>query len=335
MPDDRQAMANTRKLLLPAPMARVGWDLLAKRGDVRAVPFDVNAPTTEFHALLVDAEGVALIATPFGEADIRAAPRLRVVARLGAGYDRVDVPALTRRGIPLMVTGDANSPSVAEQALYFMLEFAKRGAALNAMVREHRWMDRWAEALPVDLFGKTLLVVGFGRTGTRVAKPCLALGMTVRVYDPYVEPAAIASAGCVPERDLDAALPHADFVTLHCPKTPETVAMFNAARLARMKPIAYIVNTARGGIIDQPALYIALTTGVIRGAALDVFDREPPAPDEPLLSLPNVITAPHLAGVTKESFERMAASGVSNLLSVLDGRPNAENVVNREVLAHR
>lgn len=328
-------MANTRKLLLPAAMARAGWELLAKRGDVQAVPFDVNMPTVGFHALLADAEGVALIATPFGEAEIRAGPRVRVVARLGVGYDRVDVPALTRHGIPLMVTGDANSPSVAEHALYFMLELAKRGAALNAMVREHRWMDRWSEALPVDLFRKILLVVGFGRTGTRIAGACLALGMKVRVYDPYVKPEAITAAGCAPESDLDAALPHADFVTLHCPKTTETLGMFNAARLARMKPSAYLINTARGGIIDQPALYMALTTGVIRGAGLDVFDREPPGPDESLLTLPNVIAAPHLAGVTKESFDRMAVAAATNLLSVLDGKPQAENVVNQEVLARR
>jgi D-3-phosphoglycerate dehydrogenase len=328
-------MANTRKLLLPAAMARAGWELLAKRGDVQAVPFDVNMPTVGFHALLADAEGVALIATPFGEAEIRAGPRVRVVARLGVGYDRVDVPALTRHGIPLLVTGDANSPSVAEHALYFMLELAKRGAALNAMVREHRWMDRWSEALPVDLFRKILLVVGFGRTGTRIARACLALGMKVRVYDPYVKPEAITAAGCAPESDLDAALPHADFVTLHCPKTTETLGMFDAARLARMKPAAYLVNTARGGIIDQPALYVALTTGVIRGAGLDVFDREPPGPDEPLLTLPNVIAAPHLAGVTKESFDRMAVAAATNLLSVLDGNPRTENVVNQEVLARR
>lgn len=320
------------KVLLPSTMARVGWDLLAKRGDVKAVSFDVNLSTADFHALLSDAEGIALIANPFGEAEIRAAPRLRVVARLGVGYDRVDVPALTRRGIPLMVTGDANSPSVAEHTLYFMLEFAKRGAALNAMVREQRWADRWSEGLPADLFRKTLLVVGFGRTGTRVAKACLALGMIVRVYDPYVEPAAIASAGCTPERDLDSALPHADFVTLHCPKTTETLGMFNAERLARMKPTAYLVNTARGGIVDQPALYAALTTGIIRGAALDVFDREPPASGEPLLTLPNLIASAHLAGVTKESFDRMAMAAMTNLLSVLDGKPRAEYVINQEVL---
>jgi D-3-phosphoglycerate dehydrogenase len=328
-------MAKTRKLLLPAVMARAGWDLLAKREDVQAVPFDVNMPTAGFHALLADAEGVALIATPFGEAEIRAGPRVRVVARLGVGYDRVDVPALTRQGIALMVTGDANSPSVAEQALYFMLEFAKRGAALNALVREHRWMDRWSEARPVDLFRKTVLVVGFGRTGTRIAKACLALEMAVRVYDPYVEAARIAAAGCTPESDLDAALPHADFITLHCPLTAETLGMFNAARLARMKPTACLVNTARGGIIDQVALYAALTTGVIRGAGLDVFDREPPGRDEPLLTLPNVIAAPHLAGVTEESFGRMAVAAATNLLSVLDGKPRAENVVNQEVLVRR
>jgi D-3-phosphoglycerate dehydrogenase len=316
-------------------MARAGWDLLAQRGDVQAVPFDINIPTAGLHALLADVEGVALITTPFGEAEIQAGPRLRVVARHGVGYDMVDVAALTRHGIPLMVTGDANSPSVAELTLYFMLQFAKRGAQLNAMVREHRWTDRLSEELPVDLVGKTLLVVGFGRTGARLAKTCLTLGMMVCVYDPYVEPAGITSAGCVPERDLDAALPHADFVTIHCPKTTDTLGLFNAARLARMKPTAYLINTARGGIIDEPALYAALITGVIRGAGLDVFDREPPVRDDPLLALPNVIAAPHMAGVTRESFDRMAVAVATNLLSVLDGKPKAENVVNREVLARR
>lgn len=328
-------MAKTRKLLLPRAMARPGWEILARRKDVQAVPFDPNVSTADFHALLADAEGIALITTRFGEGEIRGAPRLRGVARHGVGYDMVDVAALTRRGIPLMVTGDANSPSVAELTLYFMLEFAKRGAALNAMVREHRWTDRLSEALPVELHGKTVLLVGFGRIGARLARACQALGMTVNVYDPYVAPVAIASAGHVPEGDLDVALGGADFVSIHCPKTTETQGMFSAARLARMKPSAYLINTARGGIIDESALYIALTTGVIRGAALDVLEREPPSPEDPLLRLPNVIVAPHMAGITKESLDRMAAAVANNLLSVLDGKPNVEDVVNREVLARR
>jgi len=324
------------KLLVPATMAPAGREVLARRADVDVVAFDMNLPTADFHALLADADGVGVSLTPFGAAELQAAPRVRVVARHGVGYDLVDVPALTRRGIPLLVVGTANSPTVAEQALYFMLALAKLGPQMHAMVRENRWAaSRLAQELPADLFGKTLLVVGFGRIGTRLARACLALGMTVRVYDPYVDAAMIASAGCLPERGLDAVLPQADFVSIHCPRTPETSAMFNAARLARMKPTAYLVNTARGGIIDEPALHRALTTGTIRAAGLDVFEREPPAPDNPLLGLPNLLTSPHMAGVTRESFDRMAIAVAENLLGVLDGRPNLDNVVNKEVFQHR
>lgn len=324
-----------RKLLLPSNMKPAGLEVLARRGDLELVVYDMHIGPEAFHRLLADAHGVALSATPFGEAEARAAPHVQVVARHGVGYDAVDVPALTRHRIPLLVSGTANSPSVAEQALHFMLVFAKRSAALDAMVREQRWLQRLSEPLPVDLFEKTLLVVGFGRIGTRIARACLALGMKVRVYDPYVPAPAIAASGCVPEADLDAALPHADFVTIHCPKTHETNGMFDAARLARMKPTAWLINTARGGIIDEVALHAALTTGVIRGAGLDVFEREPPQAANPLLRLPNVIAAPHMAGVTQESMDRTAVAVAENLLSVLDGQPRLENVINPEVFGHR
>ena len=325
---------NKMKLLLPSTMARAGWDVVKARADIEAIPFEFNMPTSAFHALLRDAHGVALGLTPFAEAELQAAPNLRVVARIGVGYDTVDVAALTRHNIPLMVTGTANSPSVAEQALFFIFALAKRGAALHAMVREGRWADRLKE-LPVDLFGKTVLVVGFGRIGTRISKACLALGMSVIVYDPYVVATAVTTAGCVPVGELDAALTHADFVTIHCPKNSETMGMFNAARFARMKSSAYLVNTARGGIVDEAALHAALTQGTIAGAGLDVFDREPPLPENPLPGLSNVITAPHMAGVTVESFDRMAVATAQNLLDVMDGKPNLDHVVNREMFAHR
>jgi len=121
-------------------------------------------------------------------------------------------------------------------------------------------------------------------------------------------------------------------VTIHCPKTPETIGMFGAARLARMRPTAYLVNTARGGIVDETALHAALTGGRLAGAGLDVFDQEPPGAENPLPKLANVVTAPHMAGVTRESVDRMAAQAVRNVLSVFDGRPIRENVVNQEVL---
>jgi D-3-phosphoglycerate dehydrogenase len=324
-----------KKVLLPDTMARAGWEVIKGRPDIEAIAFRFDLPTTEFHRLLADADAVALSLTRFGEDEAEVAPRVRVVARHGVGYDLVDVPALTRRRIPLMVTGTANSSSVAEQALCFMLALAKRGAAFDGLVKEKRWKDRLAEPLPVDLFGRTVLIIGFGRIGTRVAKMCRALEMDVAVYDPYVSATTITTAGCRAEPDLDAVLPHADFVTIHCPRTPETTGLFNAERLAKMKPSAFLINTARGGIIDEPALHRALSSGALRGAGLDVFEREPPAEDNPLLTLPNVISAPHMAGVTKESLDRMAMSVAENILSVLDGKPKLDNVVNREVFGHR
>lgn len=329
-------MTSTRKkLLLPASMSKAGWDVLARREDVDAVPFDMSIQVRDFHALLADADGVGLSLTRFGDAEIEAAPRLRAVARHGVGYDMVDVAALTRHRIPLLVTGTANSPSVAEHALSLMLALAKRTLPLDAMVRERRWSQRLIEPLPLDLFDKTLLVIGFGRIGTRLARACVALGMRVLVYDPYVPATAVAAAGCTAQADLDAALAGADFVTIHCPKTAETVGMFDAERLARMKPSAYLVNTARGGIIDEDALNAALDEGVIAGAGLDVFEHEPPSDDHPLLRNARVVLAPHMAGVSREAMERMAVAMAENLLGVLDGQPNLENVVNTEVFGHR
>src|SRR6202035_4211168 len=139
--------------------------------------------------------------------------------------------------------------------------------------------------LPYDLFGKTVLIVGFGRIGTRTAKRCLAMEMNVLIYDPYKSPAEIKAAGCEPVADLDAALPRADFVSIHCPKTPETVGMFNAARLKRMGRPASLTNTARAGIVEERALYDAMVSGRLPGAGLDVPEQEPPTPGHSLFEL--------------------------------------------------
>jgi len=326
--------SNKKRLLVPNILGAGGVEVLKSREDVETVPFPTTISQPDFNALLrADGEvnGVILGLTRFGDTEAGNAQGLQVVARIGVGYDTVDVPALTRHRVPLMVVGTANSPSVAEQAMHFMLALARRGADAHAMVRENRWGERLA-AVGVDLLGKTLLIVGFGRIGTRVAKRCLAMEMDVLVYDPYVKAEDIRAAGCEPVKDLDAVLPRADFVTIHCPKTAETTGLFAAAQLKRMKPTAYLVNTARGGIVDEMALHAALTSGVIAGAGLDVLDREPPDPANPLLDLPNVIAAPHMAGVTRESMHRMAVQAVKNVLSVFDGRPIRENVINPEVL---
>jgi D-3-phosphoglycerate dehydrogenase len=327
--------SNKKKVVAPDSLGRAGWALLEAREDVEAVRFPNFIAKADFHALLRkegQVHGVVLGGTPYGAEESAATEGLQVVARIGVGYDAVHLPTLTARGVPLMTAGTANSPSVAEQAVFFMLTLAKRGAMYNAMVQEGRWVADRMKRMPVDLLGKTVVIVGFGRIGTRTAKRCLAMEMNVVVYDPYVAESAIKAAGCEPAKDLDAALARADFLTLHCPKTPETVGLINGARLAKMKPSAFLVNTARGGIVDEPALHAALTSGKLSGAGLDVYEREPPSLDNPLLKLDSVISAPHMAGVTAEAVERMSEASIRNVLSVFDGAINADNVINKDVL---
>jgi D-3-phosphoglycerate dehydrogenase len=325
---------NKKKILVTESFSPKGRALLAERDDVEMIEFPNMITAGDFETMLKEqapVHGVALGATRFGEPELEASKDMKVVTRIGVGYDAVDVPALSRRKVPLMVAGTANSPSVAEQALFMMLWLAKRANEMHTMIVDGTWGHRLGK-LPFDLYGKTVLIIGFGRIGTRTAKRCLAMEMQVLVYDPYKSPAEIAAAGCEAVADLDAALPRADFVSVHCPKTNETIGMFNAARLKLMKPSAYLINTARGGIVDETALHDALASGKLAGAGLDVFEQEPPPVGQPLHGLPNVIMAPHVAGVTREAVDRMSEQTARNILSALDGEPIRQNVINQDVL---
>ena len=325
---------NKKKIFITESFSQAGRVLLQERDDLDLVEFPNMISAEDFEAKLKEhapVHGVALGATRFGEPELEASGDMKVVTRIGVGFDAVDVPALSRRKVPLMVAGTANSPSVAEQALFMMLTLAKRAVEMHSIVKDGKWASRLG-MLPYDLYGKTVLIVGFGRIGTRTAKRCLAMEMNVLIYDPYKPAAEIKAAGCEPVADLDAALPRADFVSIHCPKNPETVGMFNAARLQRMKATAYLINTARGGIVDEPALYDALSSGKLAGAGLDVFEQEPPPSGHSLFALPNVIMAPHVAGVTREAVDRMSEQTARNILSALDGQPLRQNVINQDVL---
>jgi len=325
---------NKKKIFITESMSEQGRALLKARDDIEIVEFPNMISARDFEAMLTaqaPVHGVALGGTRFGEPELEASRDMKVVTRIGVGYDAVDVPALSRRKVPLMVAGTANSPSVAEQALFMMLTLAKRAVEMHSLVKDNKWAARLG-MLPYDLFGKTVLIVGFGRIGTRTARRCLAMEMNVLVYDPYKTAAEIKAAGCEAVTDLDAALPKADFVSIHCPKTPETVGMFNAIRLKRMRATAYLINTARGGIVDEPALYDALVSGKLAGAGLDVFEQEPPPSGDSLFELPNVIMAPHVAGVTREAVDRMSEQTARNILSALDGEPIRHNVINQDVL---
>ncbi|HVQ70331.1 MAG TPA: hydroxyacid dehydrogenase [Bradyrhizobium sp.] len=325
---------NKKKIFITESMSQQGRALLHARDDIDLIEFPNMISQADFNARLKEhapVHGVALGGTRFGEPELESSKDMLVVTRIGVGFDAVDVPALSRRKVPLMVAGTANSPSVAECALFMMLTLAKRATEMHSLVRDNRWPDRLG-MLPFDLFGKTILIIGFGRIGSRTAKRCLAMEMNVLVFDPYKPAADIKAAGCEPVTDLDAALPRADFVSIHCPKTPDTIGMFNADRLKRMKPKAFLINTARGGIVDEAALHTALSSGKLAGAGLDVFEQEPPPAGHALFALPNVIMAPHVAGVTVEAVDRMSEQTARNILSVLDGDPLRQNVINQDVL---
>ncbi|RTL68198.1 MAG: hydroxyacid dehydrogenase [Hyphomicrobiales bacterium] len=326
--------SNLKIVFAPETMSQEGWALLRARPDIRTIAFDNMVSSADFRKALAEtgAHAAILGATPYGAPELEAARHTQVVARIGVGYDAIDVPALSRARVPLMTAGTANSASVAECAMFMMISLAKHWTELDKAVKQNRWRDRWV-FVPSDLLEKELLIIGFGRIGTRTAKRALAMEMKVSVYDPYVSPSAIKAAGCTPVTNLDEGLARADFVTLHCPKTPETVGLINAARLACMKPTAFLVNTARGGLVDEKALHAALTGKKLAGAGLDVFDKEPPEPDNPLFKLPNVLCAPHMAGVTREAMDRMAIAATKNVLSVFDGNPIVENVINKDVLS--
>lgn len=323
-----------KRVLVAHVLGEEGRKMLSARDDIEVVEFSNTIEQSQFQALLetFDAvHGVILGLTSFGVAELHRAQGLQVVSRIGVGFDAVDIPAMTEATIPVMVCANANHRAVAEHTVGFMLSLAKRTEALSNLVRNGHWHQRY-DYLPSELEGREVLLVGCGRIGARVASLLVALGMRVKVYDPYISPQLLPH--CVEPVDvLENGLATADYVSLHCPKTAETVGLLSAERLALMKPQAYVINTARGGIVDESALYQALMEKRLAGAALDVFLPEPPLHSSGLLSLDNVICSPHLAGVSREAVSRMATLAAGNVLDIFDAGPNHENAVNPEVFS--
>ncbi|HEY8498184.1 MAG TPA: phosphoglycerate dehydrogenase [Limnochordales bacterium] len=257
---------------------------------------------------------------------VEAAPLLRVIARYGSGYDRVDVAACTQRGIPVTVTPDANTVAVAEYTLALLLSLARHVPEHHRMVLEGRWTPRRG----VELAGRRLGVVGLGRIGQAVARRASALGMDISYYDVVRQGPDVESALGVRWMELDALLAWADVITLHAPHTPGAPPLIGRRELARMRPGALLVNTARGELVDEVALAEALESGHLGGAAVDVFAQEPPPASHPLLHAPRVILSPHAAAQTEEAQRRMADAAVEAVLDVLGGR-RPRHVVNPEV----
>jgi D-3-phosphoglycerate dehydrogenase / 2-oxoglutarate reductase len=287
----------------------------------------IDEVSTESYAPHIYGADALLIRTqPLPAPVIATAQRLRVVSRHGVGYDAVDVRALTARGIPLTVVGDVNSRTVAEHTFALMLALAKRIPAYDAAVRDGNWNIRNGFSAR-ELWGRTLLLVGFGRIGRIVAEMARVFGMTVLVFDPFQSAEAIRAAGAEPVEALLSGLRQADIVSLHVPKTGDEP-LIGAAELRQLKPAAFIINTARGGLVDETALAESLNAGRLAGAAVDVFEAEPPSRAAPLLACDNALLTPHSAGLTEECAARMGQKAAQNILDYFAGRLDPALVVN-------
>lgn len=255
----------------------------------------------------------------FGDgALIARAPQLLAICSIGAGYDVIDVDACTAAGIAVCSQSGTNFEPVAEHALGLMLNLSKKIGLSHRALLHGGAKDRLT-LIGNNIVHKTVGIVGIGQIGRRTAALCRAFDMTVLAYDPYMTEAEIAARGAQ-KVAFDELLQRADFVTVHCPRTAETLGMFDEAAFARMKPSAYFVNTARGGIHDEAALLDALQRGVIAGAGIDVFDHEPPPPDHPLLQCDNVIATPHIAGMTLEAMHDMSVKTAEQWIELLRGQ---------------
>ncbi|HVG75666.1 MAG TPA: D-glycerate dehydrogenase [Thermoleophilaceae bacterium] len=292
-------------------------DRLVAKHDVEIWPDRLPPPRSELMARAPELEGLlSLLTDPIDAELIDAAPKLRAISNYAVGVDNVDVEAAAARGIPVGNTPDVLTDSTADLAIALMLAAGRRLAEGEAFVRAGEWRT-WEPGLMLgrDLHGATVGIVGYGRIGQAVGRRLVGFGcevLTSRRSD-----------------DLGDLLERSDFVTLHTPLTPETRGLIGDAALRRMKPTAYLVNTARGPIVDTDALARALHAGELAGAALDVTDPEPLPGDHPLLRAPNLLVVPHVGSATVATRERMADMAVDNLLAGLAGEPMPNSVTPR------
>ncbi len=316
-------------ILVAGKLHHAGLALLAA---APGVTFDHIEEVSEASYLpyLPRADALIIRTQPLTAAGLATAPGLKIVSRHGVGYDAVDIATLNVRKIPLCIVGDVNAVSVAEHAMMLILACAKQLIRADAATRIGPWV--WRNRLEQgEMSGKRLLILGYGRIGRHLARMAAGFNMQITAYDPYLAAHGWPEGPATAATNLADALAAADFVSVNLPKADRPI--LGTAELAQMKPGAIVINTARGGIVDEDALAAALHSGHIAAAGLDVLADEPPAPNHPLLAFDQVILTPHTAGITREAAERMAISSVQNVLDHFAGHLNPDLIVNKDAIA--
>ncbi len=305
--------------LLPPAMQEL---MAAQRPEGLTLVFAATGDEAERVKKARDADYILCSWTPISAAVIQAAPRLKLVQKYGIGVDKIDLAAAAARGIPVCISAGVNAVAVAETALTLMLAVYKRLPLAHNSLRAGQWLKWELRTGCYELWQKTVGLVGGGAIGRAVAKR-LALGFECRVlYTDVVRlPPDVEAAHGMTYVSFDELLRTADIVSLHCPLLPETRGLMNAAAFARMKPTAVLINTSRGGVVDEPALIVALQQKTIAAAGLDVFAKEPPDRDNPLLQMDNVVVIPHNGGGTVDTMKRIIGHSFANILKVERGEP--------------
>lgn len=288
--------------------------------DTLEMNFATSYDDSHQKALLADAEIACAGWAAIPEDYVAAAPKLRFVSKWGIGIDRIDVEALRRRGIGLAITAGANSHAVAEHALMLMLAASRRVNQVDAAMRKGVWLKGEMRAVCYQIRGKTVGLYGFGNIGRTLARKLSGLECSIIYTDMYRAPEPVEHELGVTYVSFDELLAQSDILSLHAPYTPETANIINADTIARMRPKALLVNTSRGELVDQDALYAALVSGHLRGAGLDAFVPEPFVEDHPLKSLDQVVLTPHTGGGVIDNVANVAEIMIDNIFCFLEGR---------------
>jgi glyoxylate reductase len=319
------------KVFVTRPLPLAAIEHIATRCDVTVHPVDSPLQAGQLAEACRDADGLVASGARVNEEVLAGAPRLRVVANVGVGYDNIDVAACTRRRIAVTNTPEVLTDTTADLAFALLMAVARRVVEADRYVRDghwHRW--QWTLLWGGDVYGKTLGVWGFGRIGQAMARRGRGFSMQVLYHSRRRAAEALESELGARFVERETLLRESDFLSLHVPLTPETHHLIGASELALMKPTAYLINTSRGKVVEEEALVQALGEKKIAGAGLDVFEHEPHVHPE-LITLPNVVLAPHVGSATRETRLKMAMLAAENLLAALDGR-RPPNLVNPEVL---
>ncbi|WP_459205734.1 hydroxyacid dehydrogenase [Pseudomonas sp. MLB6B] len=325
-------MSTTKTVLLTGPeLAPDAMRLAADQG-VRVIPTTPYLPAAELEAIIRAEQPDAIIVRQgeLSESMIAASANLKVVAKHGVGYNTIDIQAAAARGIPVTIAAGANAQSVAEHAFALLFSVARQTASLDARMRAGHW-DK-ASANGVELFGKTLGLVGLGSIGSVLMDLVAPLQMKVKVYDPFLRQLP-ERAHVERETDFDRLLGESDIISLHCPLTETNRHLMGAAQFARMRPGSILINTARGELVDTAALVEALRSGQLAGAGLDTFEPEPPPADSPLWSLPTLVATPHIGANTSAARDRVGLLALQQVFAAWAGEPlDPRCVVNRHLL---